>query len=91
MRKFDLTTISKLQRLDFRITSKVRHNCFLLPTVAAAALSAGALNVQALEETDRAMGAGSYVNPNGSKQGAWQASSAAKVSHAGASVRHKKR
>ncbi|WP_290986946.1 hypothetical protein [Hyphomicrobium sp.] len=62
----------------------------ILAAVAAAALSAGAVSAQALEETDRALGAGSYVNPNGSDQGAWSAAKV-KISHAGAAVTSKKR
>jgi len=45
----------------------------ILSAVAAAALFSGAISAQALEETDRALGAGSYVNPNGSDRGAWSA------------------
>lgn len=62
----------------------------IIAAVAASALSAGAFNAQALDETDRAMGAGSYVNPNGSAKGAW-AESSSHISHAGAAVTHKKR
>ncbi|MFA5958044.1 hypothetical protein [Hyphomicrobium sp.] len=57
----------------------------IIAAVAAAAFSGGTFSAQALEETDRAMGAGSYVNPNGSEKGAWTQSSS-RVSHAGAVV-----
>lgn len=62
----------------------------ILATLATAALSAGAFSAQALDETDRAMGAGSYVNPNGPAKGSW-VQSASNVSHAGAVVTRKKR
>ncbi len=62
----------------------------IIAAVAAAALSAGAFSAQALEETDRAMGAGSYVNPNGPSKGVWSQASS-RVSHVGAAKVHKKR
>lgn len=62
----------------------------IIAALATAALSAGGASAQALEETDRALGAGSYVNPNGAAQGAWVQLSS-RQSHAGAVVSHKKR
>ncbi len=62
----------------------------IIAAVAAAALSAATVGVQAQDETDRAMGAGSYVNPNGPARGSWVESSP-QVSHAGAVVPRKKR
>lgn len=37
----------------------------LIAATVAAALSVGAVSAQAQDETDRAMGAGSYIHPNG--------------------------
>lgn len=62
----------------------------IIATVATAALSAGAVGAQAQNETDRAMGAGSYINPNGPLHGAW-AQPASGASHAGAVAIRKKR
>jgi hypothetical protein len=62
----------------------------IIAAVATAALTAGAFSAQAQDDTDRALGAGSYVNPNGPEKGAW-VDSASHVSHAGAVVTGKKR
>ena len=48
----------------------------------AIALSVTALSAQAQVETDRALGAGSYVHPNGPSHGGWTA--AGGVSNVGA-------
>ena len=61
----------------------------IIAAITTAALSAGAMSAQALDETDRAMGAGSYVNPNGSANGAWS-SSGATIRYSGALVGGKK-
>ena len=37
----------------------------IIAAVATTALSAGAFSAQAQNDTDRALGAGSYINPNG--------------------------
>ena len=62
----------------------------IFAATAAAALSAATVGAQAQDDTDRALGAGSYVNPNGPAKGAW-AESSSRVSHAGAVVTRKKR
>ena len=49
----------------------------------ATALSVTALSAQAQNETDRAIGAGSYIHPNGPPQGVWTGP-AAGVTHVGA-------
>lgn len=56
----------------------------------ATALSVTALSAQAQGETDRALGAGSYVHPNGPAKGVWTGP-AAGVSHVGAVTTVKKR
>ena len=61
----------------------------IIAAAATAALAAGALSAQAQDETDRALGAGSYVNPNGSANGAWT-SAAATIHYSGAAVTRKK-
>lgn len=61
----------------------------IIAAAATAALAAGALSAQAQVETDRALGAGSYVNPNGSANGAWT-STAATIRYSGAAVTRKK-
>lgn len=61
----------------------------IIAAAAAAALAAGAMSAQAQDETDRALGAGSYVNPNGSANGAWT-STASTIRYSGAAVTRKK-
>ena len=56
----------------------------------ATALSVTALSAQAQSETDRALGAGSYVHPNGPSKGVWTAP-ATGVSQLGAATTVKKR
>lgn len=56
----------------------------------ATALSVTALGAQAQGETDRALGAGSYVHPNGPSNGVWTGP-AAGVSQLGAVTTTKKR
>jgi hypothetical protein len=65
-------------------------NALISAAVATVALSVGGLSAQALEETDRAIGAGSYVSPNSSDRVAWSVASS-KTSHAGAVGARKKR
>ncbi len=62
----------------------------IIAAVAAAALSAGTIGAQAENETDRAMGAGSYIHPNGPAKGVWIETPTG-ASHAGTAVNHEKR
>lgn len=62
----------------------------LIATITTAALSAGAIGAQSQDETDRAMGAGSYVHPNGSANGAWTTAAAA-IRYSGAGEKQKAR
>lgn len=62
----------------------------IIAAVATAALSAGAFSAQAQNETDRAMGAGSYIHPNGPSNGVWVQSASGK-SYAGTVATRKKR
>jgi hypothetical protein len=55
----------------------------IIAAVAASALSAGAVGAQAQNETDKAMGAGSYIHPNGPSQEVWT-DSGSRLSYAGA-------
>lgn len=61
----------------------------IIAALATATLSAGAFSAQALDETDRALGSGAYIQPNGPAQGVW-APSAPQLSHSGAAVNIKK-
>jgi hypothetical protein len=70
----------------WRMTMK---SLIIASVVAAAALSGGAVSAQAQDETDRTMGAGSYVNPTGPANGVW-AGSASRLRYSGALVTGKK-
>lgn len=50
----------------------------ILAAAVASALAASAISAQAQNETDKAMGAGSYIHPNGGPNGAWGSPEAAK-------------
>lgn len=43
----------------------------MIACLAALALTAGAFNASALTETDKAMGAGAFINPTGPVNGVW--------------------
>ena len=55
----------------------------IIATAIAAALSVGAVSANAQNETDRALGAGAYIHPNGPSNGVW-VETAPRVSHVGA-------
>jgi len=65
----------------------------IIAAAATAALSAGVVSAQAQDDTDRAMGAGSYIHPNGPSNGAWGATGST-IRYSGATVtdtKHKAR
>lgn len=63
----------------------------IIAAIATAALSAGTMSAQAQDDTDRAMGAGSYIHPNGAANGSWgTSSSAARYSGVGATLKKQK-
>ncbi|HML28406.1 MAG TPA: hypothetical protein PKE16_06125 [Hyphomicrobium sp.] len=61
----------------------------IIATVVTTALAAAAMTAHAQDETDKAMGAGSYIHPNGATSGAWSTPSSSNR-YSGAGVTAKK-
>lgn len=62
----------------------------VLAATLASALAAGAVTAQAQNETDRAMGAGSYIHPNGAASGAWSTAETTRPASVGATAKKHK-
>jgi hypothetical protein len=62
----------------------------ILATLVISALAAGAVSAQAQNETDRAMGAGSYIHPNGAASGAWSTQETSRPNSAGLTAKKHK-
>jgi hypothetical protein len=61
-----------------------------LVAIVASALSLGASSAYAENETDRALGAGAYIHPNGPARGVW-VETAPRAGHLGAYAKHSSR
>lgn len=89
---YHLSVRRRLFAVGHETVSRMEKNMKALIAAAAvaAALSLGAVSAEALDETNRAMGAGPYVHPNGPSVGA-DAGSASGASHFSGVVTRKKR